>query len=135
MRIFSTVYYNLYNNLCLTHLTNWNYKIQFLGQSNYLLGFVTPNKYSLEITINKKWPDNQNYPEEDKYESPTFVYYKEIDVMVPLVSLQTPPRMQGLWSDNNTIMSQVVVESSRGVDGKRGSNVEGSPQYYHIRGH
>jgi hypothetical protein len=59
---------------------------------------VFPSKYSLEITINKKWPKNQNVLEEDKYESPTLVYYKEIDTMVPLVKacFQTPPRMQSL---------------------------------------
>jgi hypothetical protein len=93
MRIFSIVYHNFYDNLCLSQLTNQNYKIQLLGQSNYLLQFVTLNKYSLEIAINKKWPENQSESKEDKYESPTFVYYKETNEVVPLVNLQTPPRM------------------------------------------
>jgi hypothetical protein len=59
---------------------------------------VSPSKYSLEITINKKWLENQNDFDEDEYESPTLVYCREIDTMVPLVrvGLQTPPRMQGL---------------------------------------
>ncbi len=74
------------NNPWPTHSTNRNYKTQLLRQSNYLLGFMFPNKYSLEITINKKWPKNQSDPEEDKYESPTLVYFKEIDAMVPLMT-------------------------------------------------
>jgi hypothetical protein len=49
------------------------------------LGFLFPNKYSLKITINKKWPKNQNDPKEDEYESPIVVYCKEIDAMVPLM--------------------------------------------------
>jgi len=61
------------------HPTNWNYKIQLLRQSNYLLGFVSPNKYSLKIAINKKWLENQSNSEEDVYESLTLVYCKEID--------------------------------------------------------
>jgi hypothetical protein len=43
------------------------------------------SKYSLEIAINKNWLENQSDLEEDKYESPTLVYYKETDAMVPLV--------------------------------------------------
>jgi hypothetical protein len=74
------------NNPWPTHSTNRNYKTQLLRQSNYLLGFMFPNKYSLEITIKKKWPKNQSDPEEDKYESPTLVYFKEIDAMVPLMT-------------------------------------------------
>jgi hypothetical protein len=46
---------------------------------------VSPNKYSLKITINKTWPENQNSLDENEYKSPTLVYYKEIDAMVPLV--------------------------------------------------
>ncbi len=47
----------------------------------------------------------------------TLVYCKKIDTMVPLVraSLQTPPRMQGSWSNNDVETPKVVVESSRGV--------------------
>jgi hypothetical protein len=70
-----------------TRPTNWNYKIQFLKQSNYLLGFLFQNKYSLEITINKKWPENQCDLEDNEYESLTLIYYKETDVMVPLVKV------------------------------------------------
>jgi hypothetical protein len=38
--------------------------------------------------------------------------------MVPLVraSFQTPPRMQGFWNDNDIETSEVVVESSRGME-------------------
>ncbi len=36
-----------------THPTSKNYITQLLRQTEYLLGFVYPNKYSLEITINK----------------------------------------------------------------------------------
>jgi hypothetical protein len=56
---------------------------------------VSLNKYFLEITINKKWPKNQSDLEEDEYKSPTLVYCREIDAMVPLVraGLQTPLRM------------------------------------------
>jgi len=46
---------------------------------------VSPNKYSLKITINKTWPKNQSNPYENEYKSPTLVYCKEIDAMVPLV--------------------------------------------------
>jgi hypothetical protein len=49
------------------------------------LGFVFPNKYSLEITINKKWPENQCDLEEDEYKSTTLVYCKETNAMVPLM--------------------------------------------------
>jgi hypothetical protein len=57
--------------------------------------------------------------------------------MVPLVKvgLQTPPRMQRYWSEDDVGMPKVGVESSRGVDGKLGLNVESSPQYYHKQGH
>ncbi len=53
--------------------------------------------------------------------------------MIPLVrtSLQTPPKMQGSWSNNNIGTSKAMVESSREVDGKLGPNVKGSPQHYH----
>jgi hypothetical protein len=37
----------LVDNQWPTHRTNQNYKTQLLRQSNYLLGFVSPNKYSL----------------------------------------------------------------------------------------
>jgi hypothetical protein len=71
--------------------------------------------------------------EDDEYESLTLVYCKEIDTMVPFVrvSLQIPPRMQGSWNDDDVEMLKVVVESSRGVDGKPSLNIEGSLQYYH----
>jgi hypothetical protein len=55
------------NNPWPTHLKNRNYRIQLLRQSNYLLGFVYPNKYSLEIAISKKLPKSQSDPEEDEY--------------------------------------------------------------------
>jgi hypothetical protein len=57
--------------------------------------------------------------------------------MAPLVraSLQTPPKMQGSWNDDDVGMLKVVVESSREVDGKLSPNAKGSPQYYHKRGH
>jgi hypothetical protein len=56
---------------------------------------VSLNQYFLENAINKKWAKNQNNPKEDEYKSPTLVYYREINVMVPLVriGLQTPPKM------------------------------------------
>jgi hypothetical protein len=46
---------------------------------------VFPNKYSINIIINKKWLENQNDLEENKYKSPRLVYYKETNVMAPLV--------------------------------------------------
>jgi hypothetical protein len=101
------------------------------------LGFASPNKYSFEIAINKKWPKNQSDPKEDKYKSLTFVYCKETDAIVPLVKacLQTPPRMQGSWNDNNVEMLEVMVESSKGMKGEPSLSVKGFPQYYHIQGH
>jgi hypothetical protein len=130
---FNSLLQPLGDNPWPTHLTNQNYRTRFLSQSNYLLGFVFLNKYSLEIIINKKWLENQNDSDEDEYESPTFVYCRETDTMVPLVrgNFQTPPRMQGSWNDNDTRMPEVVVESSRGVEQQTRSSVEGSPQYYH----
>jgi len=52
--------------------------------------------------------------------------------MVPLVrsGLQTPPRMQGSWSDDDVKMLEAMVESSMGVDNESSPNIEGSPQYY-----
>jgi hypothetical protein len=103
----------LRNSPWLAHLTNRNYKIGLLRQSDYLLGFVSPNKYSFENTINKKWPNNQNDLKEDKYKSPTLVYYRETNAKVPLVrdDPQTPPRMQGSWNDDDVGTPKVVVES------------------------
>ncbi len=116
-------------NPWLTHLTNQNYRTRLSKQSNYLLGFVSPNKYSLKI--NKKWPENQSDLEENEYRSVTHVYCRETNAMVPLmkVNLQIPPRMQGYWSDDNAKMLKIVVESSRGMDDEPSLNVEGSPQY------
>ncbi len=53
--------------------------------------------------------------------------------MVPLVKygLQTPFRMQGSQSDDDVGTLEVVVESSKGVDGKPNPSIKGSPQYYH----
>jgi hypothetical protein len=87
------------------------------------------NKYSLKITIRKKWLENQSDLKENDYKSPTFVYCRETNPMVPLLktSFQTPPRMQGSWSDDDVEMLEVMVVSSRGVDNELGSNVEGSP--------
>jgi hypothetical protein len=83
------------DNLWLAHSTNRNYRTQLLRQSNYLLGFVSLNKYSFEITINKKWLENQSDLKENEYESPTFVYCRETNVMAPLLktSFQTSLRM------------------------------------------
>jgi len=69
------------------HLTNQNYRTWNLKQSNYLLGFVFPNKYSFKIAINKKWPKNQSDPKEDEYESATLVYCTKTNTMVPLVKV------------------------------------------------
>jgi hypothetical protein len=57
--------------------------------------------------------------------------------MVPLMraSLETSPRMQGSWNDDDAGMPEVVVESSRGVDSELGPSIEGFPQYYHRRNH
>jgi hypothetical protein len=57
--------------------------------------------------------------------------------MVPLVKvgLQTPPRMQGSWSDNDVETSKAMVDSFGGMDGKLGPSMKGSPQYYHKQGH
>jgi hypothetical protein len=51
------------------------------------LKFLSQNKYSLEITINKKWPKNQRDLEENEYKSLALVYYKEVDAMVPLLKV------------------------------------------------
>jgi hypothetical protein len=68
-----------------THPTNQNYKTQLLRQFDYLLILVSLNKYSLDIVINNKWPKKQSDPKKDEYESPTLVYCKKTDVVVPLV--------------------------------------------------
>jgi hypothetical protein len=94
---------------------------------------VSPNKYSLKIAINKKWLENQNNSEQDKYKSPKIAYCRETDAMVPLARtcFQTPLRMQRSWSNDNVETLEGTVESSRGMDGELGPSVEGSPQYYH----
>jgi len=46
---------------------------------------VSPNKYSLEIAINKKWPENQSDLGENECKSLTLVYCKETNAMVPVV--------------------------------------------------
>jgi hypothetical protein len=79
---FNNLLHPVGNNLWPTHPTNCKYKIWLLKQSNYLLGFVSLSKHSLKIIINKKWLENERNSKEDKYESPTFVYYKETNVMV-----------------------------------------------------
>ncbi len=91
------------------------------------------NKYFLKVAINKKWPENQSNPEEDKYESPTLVYCKETNTMVALAKtcFQTPLRIQGSWNDDNAETLEIMVESSKGVDSELGPSVEGFPQYYH----
>jgi hypothetical protein len=43
-------------------------------------------KYSFGIAINKKWLENQSDLKETEYESPTLVYCREINAMVPLMS-------------------------------------------------
>ncbi len=43
--------------------------------------------------------------------------------------------MQGSWNNDGTETPKVMVESSRGMDGKLGPSVKGFPQYYHIQGH
>jgi hypothetical protein len=98
---------------------------------------MSPNKYSFEIAINKKWPKNQSDLKEDNYESPTLIHCREPYPTVPLmrICLQTPLRVQGSWNDNAAIMLEVVVESSKEVDIKPSPSNEGSPQYYHRRGH
>jgi len=125
------------DNLWLTHSTNWNYRTRLLKKPDYLLGFVSLNKYSFKITINKKWLENQSNLKENKYESPTFVYCKETYTMVPLLrtSFKTPLRMQGSWNDDDVETSEAMVKSSRGVDNKLGLNIEGFPQYNHRQSH
>ncbi len=53
--------------------------------------------------------------------------------MVPLVkaSLQTPPRMQRSWSDDDVGTLEAVVESYMGMNDEPRPSVKGSPKYYH----
>jgi hypothetical protein len=97
---------------------------------------VFPNKYSLKIAINKKWPKNQSDLKEDEYESTTLVYCTKTNTM-PLVRicLYTLPRMQGSWNNNDAEMPKIKVESSKGMDSKPSPNIKGFPQYYHRQGH
>jgi hypothetical protein len=91
---------------------------------------VSLNKYCLDIPINKKWLENQNDPKEDKYESPTLVYYRETNTMVPPLvrdGLQTPSRMQGCWNDDDAKTLKVVVKSSKEMDSKPSPSIKGSP--------
>jgi hypothetical protein len=41
---------------------NRNYRTQLLRQSDYLLGFISMNKYVFENTIDKKWLENHTDP-------------------------------------------------------------------------
>jgi hypothetical protein len=51
------------------------------------LGFVSHNKYAIEIAIGKKWPKNQTNLEEDTYESPQLVYCKDTNTLVSVVRI------------------------------------------------
>jgi len=51
---FNNLWQALGDNPWLTHSTNQNYRTQLLRQTNYLLGFVSQNKYALTTTIEKK---------------------------------------------------------------------------------
>ncbi len=97
---------------------NQNYKTQLLRQSDYLLGFISMNKYVFNNTINKKWPENHTDPMKYPYKSPTLVYYNVVDVLVLMVrtNVETPPRMGGFENDNEDKMSKIVIKLSRRVN-------------------
>ncbi len=103
-----------------------------MRQFNYLLGFASQNRSALENVIKKKWPETHTNLEEDSYESPTFVESKDANALVPLVkaNVQFLSKMGGSWNDSDEEMSQVMVESSRGVDNKPSWMEEISLQYY-----
>ncbi len=42
----------------------------FINQTKYLLGMSRTNQYSLVQALHKKWPKNENDPNDDKYELP-----------------------------------------------------------------
>ncbi len=56
-------------------------------------------------------------------------------VQLVRVGIETLPKMQGFWSNDNDEMSKAMVESCKGMDNKLAPNVKGSPRYYHIWGH
>ncbi len=78
------------------------------------MGFVSQNKHAFEITIKKKWPENQTDTEEDTYESPQLVSYKDMDTLVPMVkiSIETTIPMLESWSDNDEDTLKDMMESS-----------------------
>ncbi len=57
--------------------------------------------------------------------------------MVPLmiIGVGIPPRLQGFWNNDDDKILKAMVESCKGVDDKQAPSIEGSPQYYHRRGH
>jgi hypothetical protein len=63
--------------------------------------------------IEKKWLENQIELEEDTYESPHLVYYKNADALVLVVRtcIETTPLMPKSWSDSEEDMLKDVVES------------------------
>jgi hypothetical protein len=107
-----------------------------LRQIDYLLGFVSHNKYALKTTIGKKWPEYQTKLEEDTYESPNLVYYKDADVLVPIVKtcVETTPPMLESWNDSDEDTPKDVAESSMGMHNEITSNLQGYPPYYKRRG-
>ncbi len=58
------------DNPWLIEPTNWNYMTYLLHQAKYLLGMSRTNQYSLVEALHKKWPKNENDPNDDKYELP-----------------------------------------------------------------
>jgi hypothetical protein len=94
-----------------------------LKQSDYLLGFISMNKYAFKNTIDKKWLENHTDPMKDRYKSPTLVYCNVADVLVLMVraNVKTPPRMGGFESDNEEKMPKIMIKLSKKVnnDGPR----------------
>jgi hypothetical protein len=91
------------------------------------LGFVCQNKYSFKIAINKKWPKNQSYLEEDQI---TNICLLQGDKHNSATS-ESWLKMQGYWNNDNDEMSKAMVESCKGMDNELAPNIKGSPRYYH----
>jgi hypothetical protein len=92
--------------------------------------------FALDTIIIINWPNNQTNLEEDTYESPQLVCYKNADALVLVVktSIEITHAMLESWSDNDEDTLEDVVESSMGVHNEIMSNLQGSPPYYRRRG-
>jgi hypothetical protein len=63
--------------------TTRNYRTQFVGQADYLLGFENNRTMSFESALLKYWPEDGSDPADDDYENPVLIFDTKCDAFVP----------------------------------------------------